>query len=160
MSVNVRPSQLSDLEVIVNYNSAMARETEDRDLDRALLTRGVTSIMEQPSNGFYLVAEIDGCVVGQAMITYEWSDWRNGLFWWLQSVYVHPDYRRRGVYSALYAHVLTCAQEAEEVRGLRLYVESNNMGAQEAYRKLGMHKASYDMYEVDFAIARQTRTIT
>lgn len=154
MNLNIRRSILSDLNTIVAYNLALAWETEHLDLDRDVLARGVASVMEQPARGFYLLAETDGHVVGQEMVTYEWSDWRNGFFWWLQSVYVHPNYRRMGVYSALYRHVLKCAQEDQEVRGLRLYVERNNTGAQEVYRQLGMRKASYDMYEIDFIVPR------
>ena len=154
MHVTVRRSKPSDLPTIVGYNAAMARETEGLELDRAVLTKGVAAVMREPSRGFYLLAEAAGRVVGQTMITFEWSDWRNGNFWGSQSVYVDPAYRRRGVYRELYRHVLEGAKEAGEVRGVRLYVERENSGAREVYTRLGMNKAAYEMYEIDFVVAR------
>ncbi len=154
MDLTVRRSKPSDLPTIVDFNAAMALETEGLELDRAVLRKGVSAVIEEPSRGFYVLAESDGRVVGQTMITFEWSDWRNGPFWWIQSVYVAPPYRRRGVYSALYRHVLEQARQSGEVRGIRLYVERENMVAQEVYFRLGMKKAAYEMYEIDFVVAR------
>ncbi len=154
MHVTVRRSKPADLPTIVDYNAAMARETEGLELDREVLAKGVEALMREPSRGFYLLGEAEGRVVGQTMITFEWSDWRNGNFWWIQSVYVDPGYRRRGVYRELYRHVLESAREADEVRGIRLYVERENSGARAVYTRLGMNKAAYEMYEIDFVVSR------
>ena len=154
MRVTVRRSRPADLSTIVEYNAAMARETEGLELDREVLTKGVKAVMREPSRGHYLLAEAEGRVLGQTMITFEWSDWRNGNFWWIQSVYVDPAYRRRGVYRQLYRHVLNAAQESGEVRGVRLYVERENSGAREVYTRLGMNRAAYEMYEIDFVMKR------
>ncbi len=154
MHVTVRRSKPADLPIIVDYNAAMARETEGLELDREVLAKGVAALMREPSRGFYLLGEAEGRVVGQTMITFEWSDWRNGNFWWIQSVYVDPGYRRRGVYRELYRHVLEGAREADEVRGIRLYVERENSGAREVYTRLGMNRAAYEMYEIDFVVSR------
>ena len=150
MHLTIRRGKLSDLPTIVGYNTAMAWETEHLNLNRDVLREGVAGVMEEPSRGFYLLAEIEGRVVGQTMITFEWTDWRNGTFWWIQSVYVHPAYRRRGIYRAIYRHVLDQAREAGGVRGLRLYVARGNTDAQKVYSRLGMKKAVYEMYEIDF----------
>ena len=154
MSITIRPATLSDSEIIAAYNAAMAKETEHLELDRKRLTAGVRAVLQDPSKGFYWVAEIEGRVVGQMMITFEWSDWRNGVFWWIQSVYVHPDFRNRGVFQQLYGFVAEKAKNAGDVCGLRLYVEGENQRAQRTYERLGMKKTSYGVYEVDFVIRR------
>ena len=128
----------------------MALETEDMALDPATVGPGVEAVLADSSLGFYLVAEIDGHPAGQLMVTYEWSDWRNGLWWWIQSVYVRPEYRRRGVYSALHRHVADEARASGGVCGLRLYVEQENTTAQQVYRSLEMYPTRYHMYEVEF----------
>ena len=128
----------------------MAAETEDMALDPDTVGPGVDAVLADSSLGFYLVVEIDGKPAGQLMVTYEWSDWRNGLWWWIQSVYVRPEYRRRGVYSALHRHVAEEAQAAGGVCGLRLYVEQENTTAQQVYRSLEMYPTRYHMYEVEF----------
>ena len=119
-------------------------------MDEGVVRLGVATILADASLGFYLVAEIDGNPAGQLMVTYEWSDWRNGLFWWIQSVYVRPEFRRRGVYRALHRHVAEAAQAAGGVCGLRLYVEQENTTAQQVYESLEMHRTRYQMYEVEF----------
>ena len=119
-------------------------------LDPDTVGPGVDAVLADSSLGFYLVVEIDGKPAGQLMVTYEWSDWRNGLWWWIQSVYVRPEYRRRGVYSALHRHVAEEAQAAGGVCGLRLYVEQENTTAQQVYRSLEMYPTRYHMYEVEF----------
>ncbi|MEZ5392586.1 MAG: GNAT family N-acetyltransferase [Bryobacterales bacterium] len=111
-------------------------------------------MVADPAKGFYLVAEEEGAVVGQLLITYEWSDWRNGVFWWVQSVYVRPESRGRGVYSTLYEDAVRRAREAGDVCGLRLYVERENRRAQRTYQKLGMRPTVYEMYETDFVLSR------
>ena len=135
-------------------NIAMAQETEGLALDdaRRYVRPGVAAVLANDSLGFYLVAEIHGSPAGQLMVTYEWSDWRNGLFWWIQSVYVRPEYRRRGVYSLpLHRHVPPSqAQAAGGVCGIRLYVEQENTTAQRVYESLDMYRTRYQMYEIEF----------
>ena len=128
----------------------MALETEGLSLDEARVRAGVGAVLANDSLGFYLVAEIDGNPAGQLMITYEWSDWRNGLWWWIQSVYVRPEHRRKGVYTALHRHVAEAAQAAGGVCGIRLYVERDNTTAQQVYESLDMYRTRYQMYEVEF----------
>ena len=148
--VHVRTARWSDLDTVVEFNALMARETEDKELDQVKVRAGVAAVLQNRPLGFYLIAEVDGYVAGQLLITSEWSDWRAGFFWWIQSVYVAPDYRRRGVYRALDAHVRDEALKRGDVCGVRLYVERNNHTAQMVYRNLGMSQSSYDMYEVEF----------
>ena len=144
---SVRRAAARDREVLVEFNLAMARETEAKELSPEVLRAGVAHFIERPQYGFYVVAEDGGRVVGSLMITYEWSDWRDGLFWWIQSVYVRPSHRRRGVYRRLYEHVKRLAAAEREVRGFRLYVEKENRVAQTTYEQLGMAETHYRMYE-------------
>lgn len=145
----IRQATLDDADTIARFNVAMASETEDKPLDLEVVTRGVHGLFKRPEAGRYVVA-IDATdnIVGQLMLTYEWSDWRDGMFWWIQSVYVTPARRRTGVYRALYQHVLDTAHEVGEVCGIRLYVEVDNQPAKATYESLGMNKCHYDMYEV------------
>lgn len=131
-------------------NLAMAEETEGRRLDRDRLSAGAAGVFANPARGVYFVAERAGAVVGCLMVTKEWSDWRNGDFWWIQSVYVDHDHRRTGVFRALYDEVLRRARAAEGVCGVRLYVERENEPAQHVYDAVGMTRTSYLFYEVDF----------
>jgi GNAT superfamily N-acetyltransferase len=142
-----REAQLSDAPVIIEFQQAMARETEDLELDREILTRGVHALFSDPSLGRYFVAERDGEVAGSLMITYEWSDWRNGMVWWIQSVYVAPAHRRRGIYAGLYAHVRELIDTDPDIRGIRLYVDRRNVSAQEVYTRLGMDGGHYQVFE-------------
>lgn len=142
----IRHAERSDGAAIAEWNAAMAWETEQKRLDPAVLSRGVMAVFDEPRRGFYLVAERDGRAVGCLMVTYEWSDWRNGDFWWIQSVYVAPEARRGGVFRALYADVARRAKEVGAV-GIRLYVETENHRAQSTYRELGMEQCHYFMYE-------------
>ncbi len=130
----------------------MARETEGKTLDETLLRKGVESVFQSSDKGLYLIAEAEGVAVGGLLITYEWSDWRNATFWWIQSVYVDSNWRRKGVYRALHDHVLEAARATDGVCGVRLYVDRDNHGAQQTYQSLGMTKSHYDMYEVDFVL--------
>ena len=150
MTISIRRATPSDTRAIVDFNLAMARESEARELDPALLEAGVQHMLRQPSEGFYLVAEIDGKVVAALMVTYEWSDWRNGRFWWIQSVYVLPHFRRGGVYSQLHSWVRDAALADGNACGIRLYVEKRNAGAQATYRALGMRVTDYDLYAEEF----------
>jgi GNAT superfamily N-acetyltransferase len=143
MPPTVRRATPADAPVLVEYNREMALETEGKVLDPAVLTAGVAAVLADPHKGAYFVAELDGAVVGQLSVTTEWSDWRNGWLWWIQSVYVRADARRRGVFRALYEHVYQAAREDPQVIGLRLYVERDNRSAQETYLRLGMVWANY-----------------
>ena len=150
MTFTIREAQPEDAAVIADYNAAMAQETEGKSLDPACVGPGVNALFEDASHGRYWVAEDGGKVVGQLMVTYEWSDWRNGRIWWIQSVYVHPDWRRKGIFSALYRNVESLASAAPGVIGLRLYVENNNTHAQQTYTALGMEKPGYIVMETLF----------
>jgi len=146
MPIEIRAAEKADVGRIVLFNQAMAKETEGRDLDRSTLTRGVEALLKDPSKGRYYVAIRGDEIVGQVMVTTEWSDWRNGAVWWLQSVYVSKRYRREGVYRGLHEHVRAAALE-EKAIGIRLYVERDNVGAQSTYRSLGMKASQYLMFE-------------
>ncbi len=150
MTINIRPATPSDWAIIVEYNCALAFETEDKVLNKQLIIPGVKALLADAGKGLYRLAETNGQVVGQLMLTYEWSDWRNGWFWWIQSVYVHPDFRRKGVYRSLYEALHEEATRREDVCGIRLYVDQENHRAQKTYRALAMQAAHYDLYEVDF----------
>lgn len=146
-ALTIRTATDEDLETLATFNEAMARETEDKTLDPTTVRAGVQALLDDPSRGFYLVAEHEDDVVGALMVTTEWSDWRNATFWWLQSVYVKPLARQQGVYSALYDYVKQQARTEGGVCGLRLYVEHSNVAARQAYLALGMTEMSYRMYE-------------
>ena len=139
----IRTATADDLDTIVDFNARLAEESEDVFLDRATLRDGVREILSNPARGSYYMACNDGGVVGQMMHTREWSDWRNGDIWWIQSVYVHPDHRRRGVCRALYEHLKALAASDPGVVGLRLYVERENTVAQATYAGLGMRMGGY-----------------
>jgi GNAT superfamily N-acetyltransferase len=125
----------------------MARETEDMELDASICSRGVAGVFEDPSRGRYFVAESDGQIVASLLITPEWSDWRNGVVWWIQSVYVRPDMRKQRVYGGLYDHVRRLAEATDSVKGIRLYVDRRNTDAQAVYRRLGMNGDHYQLFE-------------
>ena len=150
----IRPSTPADAPVIAGFNTRLAQETEHLQLDPTRLRAGVDAVLADASKGTYWVAEAGGEVVGQLMITSEWSDWRNGSFWWIQSVYVRADWRLRGVFKALYQHVQQQAKSRNDVCGLRLYVERDNQRARQLYQRLGLRPTTYELYEVDFRIAR------
>ena len=150
MSFSVRPARLEDASTIAEFNRAMALETEGIDLDQDRLRLGVRAILTDSAKGFYLLAEQDAQVLGQLMITFEWSDWRNGIFWWIQSVYVEPSHRGQGVYRALHDYVENLARNTPGIAGLRRYVEKNNHAAQSVYKSVGMSAAGYDVYEQMF----------
>ena len=144
--ITIRRAALSDADTIAKFNRAMALETEGINLIPEVIRAGVQRLLEQPQLGFYLLAMRDQTVAGSLMITTEWSDWRNGVFWWVQSVYVLPEFRRRGIYRSLYNHVKQLAQN-EDVCGFRLYVEQDNSSAMATYRALGMSQTPYRMFE-------------
>lgn len=145
----IRQAELKDLNTIAAFNDRLARETEHMNLDMDRLTEGVRAVLQDGTRGRYYVYEAAGQVAGQLMITLEWSDWRNGFFWWIQSVYVERAYRGKGIFKALYHHVKDLAEEDDEVCGLRLYVEGMNTGAQQVYKKAGMVQTGYCLYELE-----------
>ena len=143
----IRLAEGRDAQTIAEFNIAMARETEDLELDPDVIAAGVRNLLQRPDLGFYVVAEQDGAIAASLMVTFEWSDWRNGLFWWIQSVYVRPEFRRQGRYRQLHEFVAARAREQQDVCGLRLYVEVDNLIAQQTYDALGMLSLSYRMFE-------------
>jgi ribosomal protein S18 acetylase RimI-like enzyme len=164
--IHIRMAAPDDIATLADFNQTMAAETEGRQLDAQVLARGVAAVFDDPARGFYLIAEsrtsdLDSCedrpaedgspkpqVVGQLMVTYEHSDWRDGTFFWIQSVYVAPQARRRGVYRALHDEVIARAKARGDVCGVRLYVERNNAAAQQTYEAMGMQRTIYEMFEV------------
>jgi len=150
----IRAATLTDLDFIVDANAAMAFETEYKKLDHAVLTQGVERVLTEPGLGFYRIAECDGVAVGCLMVTCEWSDWRNGNWWWLQSVYVIPSARRSGVFRALYRDTERNARETEGVVGLRLYVEKENRIATRTYVSLGMRDSGYKLLQAGWVEAK------
>ena len=142
-----RVATVNDAAVLAEFNTAMALETEGKELLPEVVGAGVRSLLGRPGSGFYLVAEADGQVVGSLLVTKEWSDWRNGDFWWIQSVYVRPAWRRQGIYKRLYRHVQELAAQDPAVCGFRLYVERDNKQAQGTYRALGMGETHYRVFE-------------
>jgi GNAT superfamily N-acetyltransferase len=156
-----RPAQLEDLDRLIEFSLAMALETEGRTLERSRLRQGILGILTEPTRGFFRVAETAGRggarVVGQIMVTYEWSDWRNATFWWIQSVYVIPECRRQGVYRTMHEAIRREARATPGVCGIRLYVEGTNRTAQQAYRQAGMRMSTYQVYEEDFVLPPQER---
>lgn len=145
--LTIRQAGPQDAAVIAAFNRAMALETEGKQLIPELIEAGVKGLLANPAMGFYVVAERNGEVIASLMITTEWSDWRNGIFWWVQSVYVDPQARRQGVYSSLYRHLRERAAQEPGVCGFRLYVEKENLGAQKTYGALGMSETDYLMFE-------------
>ena len=146
---SVREATIADLDTIVDFNRAMARETEHKELALDVLRAGVRGLLGDSRRGIYLVLEEAGRVLAALMLTREWSDWRNGEFWWIQSVYVRPEARRRGCYRRLYEVVQERAAANPEVCGLRLYVEKENLTAQQTYAALGMSETDYRLFEVE-----------
>lgn len=147
MSLSIRDAVRDDLSFIFHGNREMALETEGKELDPATLQRGVERALLDPQRGWYLVAEVDGRQAGSLFVTFEWSDWRDGFFWWIQSVFVLPRFRGQGVYSALHQEVARRAAEDGSVCGVRLYVDRGNDRARRLYEKLGMTASNYDLME-------------
>jgi GNAT superfamily N-acetyltransferase len=160
--VTVRPARAEDVDMLTRFSAAMARETEGRTLDVHRLRAGTAAVLAAPERGFYLVAEIPGDtsrpaeLVGQLLVTFEWSDWRNATFWWIQSVYVAPAWRRRGIYRTMHQTVLAQARARRDVCGIRLYVEKNNRTGQVVYRQVGLTRTDYEVWETDFVLRKET----
>jgi ribosomal protein S18 acetylase RimI-like enzyme len=147
MPLTLRRAGPGDAAVIAEFNQRLAQESEGKTLDPAVLAAGVAAGLADPDKALYFLAEEGGAALGQVMLTKEWSDWRNGWIWWVQSVYVRPDARRRGVFRALFEHVYEAARAGPEVVGLRLYVERDNHAAQQTYQRLGMERTGYLVLE-------------
>lgn len=145
--IQIRQGIRSDLEVIVGFQLAMARETESLELDRPTVMKGVQAIFDDPAKGTYWVATQERLIIGCLLVIPEWSDWRNGMIWWVHSVYVSPEHRRRGVFRMMYDHLAQQVRTRGDLRGLRLYVEKANHVAQRVYAELGMTDEHYAMYE-------------
>ena len=145
----IRKATEKDIEVIAEHNCRMAVETEDLELDKIRVIEGVRNAVLDPSKAVYYLKEIEGKIAGQLMVTKEWSDWGDGYFWWIQSVYVHRDYRNRGVFSELYRHVEQLVKDDPGACGIRLYVHENNGRARKAYSKQGMNETAYLLYEME-----------
>ena len=143
----IRTGQAADADVLAQFNIAMALETEGKHLDPTVVIEGVRTVIENPDHGFYVVAVKNNEVAASLLVTFEWSDWRAGQFWWIQSVYVRPACRRQGLLRRLYAHVKAQAERQQRVCGLRLYAEQSNHTAQQAYRALGMEATAYRVFE-------------
>jgi ribosomal protein S18 acetylase RimI-like enzyme len=148
IDLTIRDATPGDAEIIADFNSRLAFETEGMRLSPEVINRGVETLLADQSKGRYWVAQADSRVV--IMVTYEWSDWRNGMIWWIQSVYVHGDYRRSGVFSLLYRHVESLARRDPQVSGIRLYVERDNARARRTYESLGMDMTDYRVMQSMF----------
>lgn len=158
--LNVRLAKPEDAARIASFSAAMALETEGRHLDRNRLHDGTIALLNSPDRGFFMVAELeradDRQLLGQLMITYEWSDWRNGVFWWVQSVYVDRTWRRQGVFRRMHQAVLQEAKARTDVCGVRLYVDKDNPIAHVTYERLGLIRSAYQIYESDFVLPPKT----
>ena len=152
IKITIREATREDTESIVRFQEGMALETEGKVLDQVLLRDGITAIFDSSQKGFYIVAEVGSVVVGSLLITYEWSDWRNATFWWIQSVFIDANWRRKGVYRSMYDYVVNVAKSRKDICGIRLYVERTNTIAQETYKDLGMTHSHYDLYETDIVL--------
>jgi GNAT superfamily N-acetyltransferase len=147
MALHIRPARREDAATIVEFQILMARETEAVELDRPTVTRGVAAVFDDPSKGEYWLAEEDGRILGGLLVTFEWSDWRNGTVLWVQSVYVLPEARGRGIYPRLYEHLKSRVETSPDLCGIRLYVDKRNTAAQRVYARLGMTREHYELFE-------------
>ena len=155
--LRVRAAYPREISALVEFNLGLARETEKRELDPVRLRAGIEAVFEDPARGSYWMALRGDELVGALLVTSEWSDWRNGVFWWIQSVYVVPAARRSGVFRALYGHLVERCRANPQVCGLRLYVDQDNRRAQDTYRQLGMDAARYRLFELDFVLTEKDK---
>lgn len=146
MEVTITKGQIEDIEIIAQFQVDMAMESEGTLLDKETVTKGVTAAMNDENKGLYYIARVDGKVVGNLMLTREWSDWNNGYYWWIQSVFVTPEYRRQGIYKSMYHAVCKDAKKLN-VAQVRLYVDKTNILGQKVYASLGMDESHYLIYE-------------
>nr|WP_320023204.1 GNAT family N-acetyltransferase [uncultured Draconibacterium sp.] len=145
--MKIRQATHKDHKILVEFQLAMAHETEGIDLHAPTVEKGVEAVLNDSNKGYYYVAEINGQVVSSLLTTFEWSDWRNGTILWIQSVYVRPEFRRKGVYRKMYAHIKDIAMKADNLNGIRLYADKTNVAAQKTYENLGMNQDHYVMFE-------------
>jgi len=145
----IRFAQQDDIPSIVKFNTTMAMETEDITLNISTVRSGVEAVLKDNKRGNYIIAEHEEVPIGQLLITKEWSDWRNKYFWWIQSVYVQPEFRKQNIYRKLYQKVVDSAIESKNVCGIRLYVDRQNVVARKVYHKMGMEKSNYLLFEKD-----------
>jgi GNAT superfamily N-acetyltransferase len=155
IDIKIRQANPADAPTIAEFNQRLAMETENLYLDPACINTGVAAVLADPSKGIYYVAEVNGALIGQLMITYEWSDWRNGNLWWIQSVYVKREFRRKGVFRELFKHLEVLARHEKDVRALRLYMHSDNSAARQSYERQGMRRTKYEVFELEFDPAHQ-----
>lgn len=146
-NLKIRLADTNEIDALVEFNQSMALETENKALDEKILRQGVAAVLNDQGKGFYVVAENETGIAGGLLVTFEWSDWRNAWFWWIQSVYIRPQFRGRGVYGLMYEFVKSSAAESGGICGFRLYVERDNARARRVYEKLGMNESHYVMYE-------------
>ncbi|KAJ8903818.1 hypothetical protein NDN08_000351 [Rhodosorus marinus] len=151
VTITLRKPKPEEFELLADFQVVMAKETEEKILDPETVQKGVKHMMDNPSLGFYLVADVDGEPAGMSGVTYEWSDWRNGLFWWIQDVYVIKKFRNKGVWRAIYQKIRDDAKATEGVAGVRLYHAPENHTARSVYLKVGMEDCDYKLMELDFA---------
>jgi len=147
MHIEIREAQLSDLDQIVRFQIEMAWETEQYRLDPPTVLKGVETALSDHQLGTYYVAVVGNKVAGSLLTTYEWSDWRNGMVLWIQSVYIDSPYRKRGIYASLYSYIQTIVKSDETLKGIRLYVDESNTTAREVYSRLGMNGEHYRVFE-------------
>jgi len=147
MNIQIRKAKESDLPTIVEFQLAMAQETENLQLDKPTVEKGVAAAFKDSGKGQYFVSEIDGEIASSLMITPEWSDWRNGVVYWIQSVFVKEEFRRLGIYRKMYAYIQDLVKQDENVRGIRLYVDKSNIKAQKTYESTGMNGEHYQLFE-------------
>ena len=145
--ITIRKATIADIPFLVAFQQKLAQETENVTLDNAVLHKGMQAMFDDPSKGFYNVVEDNGVVIGCHMITYEWSDWRNGLVWWLQSVYVIESYRKQGIFKLMYENIVRIIRNDSSLIGLRLYVDKTNARAMKVYESMGMNGEHYTVYE-------------
>ncbi len=159
----VRRARVEDADIIASFSAAMALETEGRVLDRERVRQGTLAVLQEPERGFFSVAEVcpeaaPPVIVGQLLVTYEWSDWRNAQFWWIQSVYVDPAWRRMGVYRRMHEAIISQARARRDVCGVRLYVDSGNRVAQTVYERVGLSRTAYAVFEEDFVLPKRVES--
>lgn len=145
--MKVREAKINDIPRIVDFQLEMAEETEGIELNRSIVETGVSTVLNDPTKGKYYITEINGEIVGSLLTTYEWSDWRNGTVLWIQSVYVLPEYRRKGVYRNMYSHLKNQVSTNRELKGIRLYADKSNRAAHKTYENLGMTQDHYVTFE-------------
>ena len=145
--VTIRPAKRSDIPVLVDFQSRLALETENVMLDKYVVELGMEAMFDDPTKGQYFIAEYKGEIAGCHSITYEWSDWRNGMVWWLQSVYVAENYRKFGIFRQMFDNLQRIIAADPGIRGLRLYVDKTNLRAQAVYRSMGMNGEHYSVFE-------------